>query len=123
MASYSGSALLISPKLPADNQTESESDPVGRGILLRFALSIVLEEIDKEVDILTDSDSPFRGARNWTWDSLSQLSLDSQQEHAMSNAPILWSVLSTVAVGKGRRTVKEIKEEGRDPWQVSVVTG
>ena len=101
--------------------TERKSDPDGRGILLQFALSIILKEIDKEADALMDNESPFRGARNWTWDSLSKLSLDSQQMHAMKKAPILWSVLATVTVGKGRRAAMEIKEEGRDPWQVSAI--
>lgn len=39
----------------------------------------------------------------------------------MEKAPILWSVLSTVAVNKQRRAAMEVKEEGRDPWQVSMV--
>jgi hypothetical protein len=99
---------------------ELQSDPVGRGILLRFALPIILEEIDKEADALTDSSSPFHGARPWSWDSLLQFSLDSQQIHAVKNAPVLWSILSTVAISKHRRAAKEIKEEGRDPWQVCI---
>ena len=68
-----------------------------------------------------DNESPFRGAGSWSWDSLSQLSFDVQQVHAMEKAPILWSVLSTVAVNKQRRAAMEVKEEGRDPWQVSMV--
>jgi hypothetical protein len=97
---------------------ELQSDPVGRGILLRFALPIILEEIDKEANALTDTNSPFYGAKSWSWDSLLRLSFDSQQTYAVKNAPILWSVLSTVTVNEQRRAVKEIKEEGRDPWQV-----
>ena len=95
--------------------------PVGHGILLWFALKIIINKIDKEADALMDSESPFHGARDWTWDSLARLLLDSQQAHTMKEAPIIWTILSTIAVGKGRRTTREIKEEGRDPWQVTVV--
>lgn len=101
--------------------TGSESNPVGHGILLRFALEIVLKEIDKEANTLTNDTSPFRGAKNWSWDTLLQLSLDSQQAYAVEKAPILWSILSSVAVNKDRRAMMEIKEEGRDPWQVCAV--
>lgn len=113
---------LVSSKRVVDHQNEHRTDPVGRGILLRFALSIILEEIDNEANALMDTGSPFRGAGTWSWDSLLQLSLDSQQAYAMKNAPVLWSILSTVAVNKGRRTTMEIKEEGRDPWQVCIVS-
>lgn len=83
-------------------------------------MPIILEEIDKEADALINANSPFHGAKSWSWDSLLQLSLDSQQVYAVKNAPILWSILSTVAVNEHRRAVKEIKEEGRDPWQVCI---
>lgn len=93
------SVLLISFKHEGTHK-ESTSDPVGHGILLRFALSILLREIDKEANALMDKKSPFHGTGKWSWDSLLQLSLDSQQVYAMENAPILWSVLSTIAVNK-----------------------
>ena len=109
---------LVSFESVASCPTEHQSDPVGHGILLWFALPIVLEEIDKEADTLMDAASPFRGAQTWSWDSLLELSLDSQQVYAMKNAPVLWLVLSTIAINKERRTVMEIKEDGRDPWQV-----
>jgi len=110
------SVLLISFKYKENS--DPQSNPFGHGILLRFALPIILEEIDKEVNTLMDAASPFHGAKTWSWDSLLQLSLDSQQAYAVKNAPVLWSVLSTVAVNEKRRATMEIKEEGRDPWQV-----
>jgi hypothetical protein len=85
-------------------------------------LGLVLEEIDKEAEVLIHAEgSPFRCPDKWTWDSLSQLSFDSQQTFAAENAPILWSVLATLAVNKQRRASMEMKEEGRDPWQVCTV--
>ena len=83
-------------------------------------MPIILKEIDKEANALMDDNSPFHGAKSWSWDSLLQLSLDSQQTYAVKHAPVLWSVLSTIAVNEHRRAVKEIKEEGRDPWQVGI---
>ena len=53
---------LVSFESVASCPMEHQSDPVGHGILLRFALPIVLEEIDKEADTLMDAASPFRGA-------------------------------------------------------------
>ncbi|KAF9778382.1 hypothetical protein BJ322DRAFT_1114196 [Thelephora terrestris] len=104
-----------------DYSKELQHTPVGHGVLLRFALPIVLEEIDREANALMDKNSLFHGARTWSWDSLLQLSLDSQQAHAVKNAPVIWSILSTIAVNQGRRGSMEIKEEGRDPWQGTVV--
>ncbi|KAF9790841.1 hypothetical protein BJ322DRAFT_1104486 [Thelephora terrestris] len=114
----------ISPDIaisPGDYSKELQHTPVGHGVLLRFALPIVLEEIDREANALMDKNSPFHGARTWSWDSLLQLSLDSQQAHAVKNAPVIWSIISTIAVNQGRRGSMEIKEEGRDPWQGTVV--
>ena len=39
------------------------------GVLLQFVLKIIIDEIDKEANTLTDSKSPFQGASNWSWDS------------------------------------------------------
>lgn len=86
---------------------------------MNWALQLVLEEIDKEADALIHQDgSPFSCPGEWTWESLSQLSLESQQTFALERAPLLWSVLTTVTINKQRRESMEIKEEGRDPWQV-----
>jgi len=86
---------------------------------LHWALKLVLDEIDHEAKTLIHSgESPFHCPDKWTWDSLSKISLTSQQTFAAEKAPVLWSVLATVATSKHRRTLMEIKEEGRDPWQV-----
>jgi hypothetical protein len=85
-------------------------------------LDLVLDEIDNEAEMLIRSgESPFHCPDKWTWDSLSQFSLDSQQTFTAKKAPVLWSVLATIAVSKRRRSSMEIKEEGRDPWQVCVI--
>ena len=82
----------------------STDDPVGRGILLLWALQLISEEIDKEADTLLHADgSPFFCPEKWTWESLSQLSPDSQQAFAKERAPFLWSILTTVAINKDRR--------------------
>ena len=90
-----------------------------RGILLCWALWLISEEIDKEADTLLHADgSPFCCPEKWTWESLSQLSPDSQQAFAKERAPFLWSILTTIAINKDRRESMELKDEGRDPWQV-----
>ena len=100
---------------------DNPTDPAGRGILLRWALELVLEEIDKETETLIHTEgSPFHCPDKWTWESLSQFSLDSQQTFATKEAPVLWSVLTTIATNKQRRKSMELKDEGRDPWQVCV---
>ena len=100
---------------------DSSPEPVGHGILLRWALNLVLDEIDKEAEALIRSkESPFHCPDKWTWDSLLQFSFDSQQTFAVEKAPVLWSVLTTIAVSKQRRSLREMKEEGRNPWQVCV---
>ena len=98
------------------------ADPAGHGILLQWALKLVLEEIDREAETLIHAKgSPFCCPGEWTWESLTQFSPNSQQVFAMEKAPVLWSVLATVAVSKQRRKSMELKSEGRDPWQVCVL--
>jgi hypothetical protein len=96
-------------------------EPVGHGVLLHWALDLILGEIDSEAETLIHlRESPFHCPDKWSWDSLLQFSLDSQQTFAIKEAPVLWSVLATIAISKQRRGLMEIKEEGRDPWQVCV---
>ena len=84
-----------------DNPDKHLPDPAGQGILLCWALPLILEEIDKEADALIyGGGSSFRCPEKWTWESLSELSLDSQQTFAAEKAPILWSILATIAVNK-----------------------
>ena len=95
--------------------------PVGHGILLRWALELVLNEIYNEAEALIHlKESPFHCPEKWTWDSLSQFSLDSQQSFAAKKAPVLWSVLATITTSKKRKLSKEMKDESRDPWQVCI---
>ena len=105
-----------------DLNVHSADDPVSRGILLRWALQLISGEIDKEADTLLHADgSPFRCPEKWSWESLSQLSPDSQQAFAKERAPFLWSILTTIAINKDRREFMELKDESRDPWQVCAV--
>ena len=111
----------ISCQCGGDNLGDHPADPAGHGILLRWALQLVLEELDKEAETLIHAEgSPFCCPNKWTWESLTQFSLDSQQTFAMEEAPVLWSVLATITVSKQRRGSMELKDEGRDPWQVCV---
>ena len=77
-----------------DGLDSPQSDPVGHGILLRWALDLVLNEINNEAEELIHlKESPFHCPDKWTWDSLSQFSLDSQQSFAakrlLSSGPSL----------------------------------
>jgi hypothetical protein len=93
----------------------------GRGILIHWALSLILKEVDKEADKLVKPDSSFHCPHDWSWDSLQKFSLHSQHDVATQESPIIWSVLTTIAVSKDRRKRNLSEEEGdkRDPWQVS----
>jgi len=93
----------------------------GQGILLRWALDLILEEVDKEATALAKPHSSFHPPNDWTWDSLNTLSLHIQHNVATQQGPIIWSVLTTIAVSKERRKTIQKEEEGdkRDPWQAS----
>lgn len=92
----------------------------GQGILIHWALDLILKEVDKEANTLSKPGSPFHSPNSWSWDSLKRFSLHSQHDVATQQSPIIWSVLTTVAVSKNRREVNQREEEGdrRDPWQV-----
>ena len=94
--------------------------PCGQGILIYWALGLILKEVDKEADKLVKPESSFHSPHNWSWDSLQKLSLHSQHDVAARTGPIIWSVLTTIAVSKDRRKQGLREEEGdkRDPWQV-----
>lgn len=87
-----------------------------QGILLDWALELVLKEVDREADNLVKNDHTFHCQDDWSWDSLCNFSLQSQHDIATQHGPIIWLVLMAIAIGKGRR---EADQEGkRDPWQV-----
>ena len=112
---------LTSCQYGGDDSGDRQTDPAGHGILLRWALQLILEEIDKEAETLIHAKgSPFSCPDKWTWESLTQFSLDSQQTFATKEAPVLWSILATITVNKQRRGSMELKDEGRDPWQVCI---
>jgi hypothetical protein len=90
----------------------------GQGVLLRWALALVLKGVDKEADGLTQPRSAFHSPENWSWESLQKFSLQSQHDVAVQGGPIIWSVLATVAISKDHRKAEQREEGGRDPWQV-----
>lgn len=102
------------------NSETSDATSHGQGILINWALSLILKEVDKEADRLTKPNSSFHCPHDWTWDSLQELSLRSQHDVATQEGPIIWSVLMTIAVNKDQRKQTLGEEEGdkRDPWQV-----
>ena len=94
--------------------------PHGQEILICWALNLILKEVDKEADKLVKPDSSFHCPHDWSWDSLQKFSLHSQHNVVAQEGPIIWSVLTTIAVSKDRRKRALREEEGdkRDPWQV-----
>lgn len=90
----------------------------GQGILLRWALELLLQEVDKEANKLTESGSSFRCPDDWSWDSLQEFSLRSQQSIVTQQSPIIWSILATIAISKDKRKANRRDEGERDPWQV-----
>lgn len=93
----------------------------GQGILLRWALDFLLQEVDKEANKLAEPRSSFHSPDNWSWDSLEEFSLRSQQSIAIQRSPIIWSILVTVAISKDRRRADHGEEGERDPWQVMLM--
>lgn len=93
----------------------------GQGVIIRWALDFILQEVDREATTLAKPNSSFHSPKDLSWDSLGALSLRTQHDVAMKQGPIIWSVLTTIAVSKGRRKSIQKEEEGdkRDPWQVS----
>jgi len=92
----------------------------GQGILIDWALDLILKEVDREDNTLAKPESSFHCPNSWSWDSLKRFSLHSQHNIATQKSPIIWSVLTTIAVNKDRRGVNwtERGGDGRDPWQV-----
>jgi len=95
--------------------------PRGHGILLRWAVDLILKEVDKEADKLVKPGSSFHCPDNWSWESLQGFSLQLQRDVAIQNSPIIWSVLTTMAIGKDHRVVNRREEGERDPWQVVLI--
>ena len=93
----------------------------GQGIIIRWALDVILREVDKEATALAKPNSSFHSPKDLSWDSLGALSLRTQQDVATKQGPVIWSILTTIAVSKERRKSIQKEEEGdkRDPWQVS----
>ena len=102
--------------------TETDNAPLsGWGILIHWALELILKVVDREANVLAQPRSPFHCPDDWSWDSLKNFTLRSQHDVATEQSPIIWSILATIAVSQDRREVNEKGEEGdkRDPWQVS----
>ena len=95
----------------------------GQGTLLRWALGLILQEVDKEANKLAKSGSSFHCPDDWSWDSLQQFSLRSQQDVAAQQSPIIWSVLMTIAISQSHRGASHRERGDRDPWQVMLITG
>jgi len=103
------------------NSGASDAPLSGRGILIRWALKLIIEEVDREASTLAKPRSAFHCPDDWSWDSLKNFTLHSQHNVATEQSPIIWSILTTIAVSKDRRKADERGEVGdkRDPWQVS----
>jgi len=103
------------------NAETSHAPLSGQGVLIRWALKLILQEADREADALAKPRSSFHCPEDWSWDSLKNFTLRSQHDVATEQSPIIWSILTTIAVSKERRKVDERGEGGdkRDPWQVS----
>jgi hypothetical protein len=93
----------------------------GQGILLCWALGLILKEIDREAENLARPRSPFHCPENWTWESLLDFSLHSQYGVAIRESPIMWSILMTIAIGKNQRKADHQEVGERDPWQVRLI--
>ena len=100
---------------------ETNGQPLhGQGVLIHWALDLILKEVDKEAGVLSRPDSSFHCPGDWSWDSLKRFSLHLQHGVATHQGPIIWSVLTTIAISKNWREANRTEEEGdkRDPWQV-----
>jgi len=101
---------------------ETSDTPLsGKGVLIRWALELILKDVDREANVLAQPRSSFHCPNDWSWDSLKNFTLHSQHDVATEQSPIIWSILTTIAISHDRREVSERGEEGdkRDPWQVS----
>ena len=72
----------------------------GQGIILHWALNLIFKEVDKEAESLIKPRSSFHSPDKWTWDSLQDFSLQSQHDVAIQDSPIIWSILTTVAISR-----------------------
>lgn len=102
--------------------TGANNSPLyGQGILICWALELILNEVDKEATALAKPHSSFHSPDDWSWDLFKTLSLHTQHNVATQQSPIIWSVLTTIAVSKEQRKSIQKEEQGdkRDPWQVS----
>ena len=99
------------------SDVETYNPPLhGQGMLIHWALNLILKEVDNEANTLAKPKSTFHCPENWSWDSLKKFSLCSQHNVAIKQSPVIWSVLTTIAVSKDQR---EEQGDKRDPWQVS----
>ena len=112
--------ICFHPVLTSCGVGTENTPPHGQGILIHWALDLILKEVDKEADKLAKPKSSFHCPSNWSWDSLRKFSLHSQHNLTTQKSPVIWSVLTTIAVSKDQRAVT-LREEAdkRDPWQVS----
>lgn len=90
-----------------------------RVTILHWALDHILQEVNKEANKLAKPGSSFHCPIDWSWDMLQQFSLSSQQDVAAQQSPVIWSVLTTIAVSQNQREAVQREAGGdRDPWQV-----
>jgi hypothetical protein len=96
-----------------------DAPPHSRVTVIHWALDHILQEINKEANKLVKSGSPFHCPIDWSWDSLQQFSLSPQTNIAAQQSPVIWSVLTTIAVSQNQRQAVQREAGGdRDPWQV-----
>jgi hypothetical protein len=101
---------------------EASDTPLhNKGILIGWALDLILKEVDTEAGRLAKPESSFHSPKDWSWGELQKFSLHTQHDLATQQSPVIWSVLTTIAVSRDQREVNLEEDEGdkRDPWQVS----
>ncbi len=80
-----------------------EEEKSTRNALLNWALQIVLERVDKEAELLLEPSLGFCKSDTVTWDSVLRWSLADSQETISTQAPVIFAVLSTLAVNNCTR--------------------
>ena len=67
--------ICFHPVLTSCGVGTENTPPHGQGILIHWALDLILKEVDKEADKLAKPKSSFHCPSNWSWDSLQNFSL------------------------------------------------
>jgi hypothetical protein len=135
--SFSPVAVECTEGIPSQAATEDEAEArvprPARVELRNYFVEEVCKEVGKEMVALTKDDN-LRGAQEqagqrYTWTFLMGVSFDALQSFVVSTAPILWTLLTSAAMGEKRAGhLKQVyaarKGEGRgsnhsrDPWLV-----